>query len=245
MQPDTEARMRAMRQRAAQAESEQFARKQRERAKALLPPAPMTRLQIAGIVAYHLVPLIVTLWSHGSPALFLLLCLANIVYGIVGSFVANSVVTLRQAPPRESTLWSRIEPWVSLLVVAVFFGAVLAILFGWIVIAMLPDAFLALADRQLWIGLALMVVASLPGHVTRGLADLRAGVPETTRFARDRPAALLQIVSGLALLILSVYAFDWFGSAGFYPLMFALTAFFVLRDLRSQWLLRQFFPGLF
>jgi len=212
------------------------------RAAAVAPRPPMPPLRIAAIVFNHLVPLIGTLWLNWPVGQFVLLSLINVVFGIMGPVTANLVVDrLQQAPQAGVTGWLSVEPWVSLCLVVVFFSGVLAVLFGWIALALMPHG--ALAERHLWISAGLMVAAALPGLVAGAHADLRSGAGEGARMARDQPAILLQVASGIALLVLSGYAADWFGAAGLYPLLFALTAFFIFRDLRPEAILRQLFPG--
>jgi hypothetical protein len=200
-------------------------------------------VQIASVVVYHLVPVVSAISSNAAVARFLLLCLFNVVFGIMSGFCANVVVTLLQTPARPSAShWGRIQPWVSLALVAVSVSVLLALLFGWLVIVMLPNATRALADRQLWLSAAVMVAVALPRLVTRGAADLRARASEDARVARDRPAVLLQVASGFAMLILTSYAVSWLGDYWLYPLMVVLTGFFIFRDLRPDVILRELFP---
>jgi len=215
----------------------------RERTDNTAPRRP-TPLRIVGVVANHAVPLIGAFWPGGSPIRFSVLTVFNVVFGIVGVIGANLVVTLLQAPSRaNATGWFRIEPWVSLCLVLGFFAAFFFGVFGAVTFGVIPGGFHVFADRGVWIGAGAMVIAVLPRLVATAFADRRAGLSEAARMARDRPTVLLQVASGFALAILSIYAFEWFGTYGLYPLMFAMTAFFIFRDLRPDVILRNLFPG--
>jgi hypothetical protein len=201
-------------------------------------------MQIASIVVYHLVPAVSAISSNAAVARFLLLSLFNVVFSVMSVICANIVVTILQTPahPGASPM-ARLGPWVSLTLVTVFASALLAVLFGWVIIVMLPNAAHALGDRQLWLSATLMVAAALPRLITRSAADLRSCASEDTRMARDRPSLLLQVASGFAMLILASYAVNWLGDYWLYPLMAALTGFFIFRDIRPDVILRELFPN--
>jgi len=204
---------------------------------------PTQPVRIAGIVFNHLVPVVSTIGFGGSVARFAVLTVFNVVFGIISVIGVNLVVSLLQKPLNPgATGWFRIEPWVSLCLVLGFFAAFFFGVFGFVTFAMIPGGTKILGDSGVWIGAGMMVLAVLPGMIATAVADRRAGLDENARLARDQPSVLLQVASGFALAILSIYAFDWFGAYALYALMIAITAFFIFRDLRPDVILRNFFP---
>ncbi len=192
-------------------------------------PCPQLRpAAIAGIVVRHALPVITNLWFGWSVPQFIVLTVFNIGLSIsclAGYGAMES--TIKEAGSNPSPA-QQIGMWLSLTLWTLFFALVLTAIFGWVVLARLPEG--TLHDRALWLSALSMVMAAMPGYRDQILADIHAKLSVVQRRARDTPIAVILLTSGTLVLLLS-----WFlPRENLVPLMLAATAFFIFRDLRPD-----------
>ena len=195
----------------------------------------LSPVAIAASLLRHLIPVVGTIGLGWSVTQFALLSVFNIAFSIACIGMVGVGVSMLQTPAKPGrSLWQRIEPWVSFFLVGAFLTVMLTTLFGWVIVVMAPEGGALFADRRLWLGAGAMVLAALPPLWAQARADARSKLAEEQRKARDQPRAGVLIFTGIIIFVCSGYAASWFGTWGLYPLMFVITALFVLSDLRPD-----------
>ncbi|MEP6939912.1 MAG: hypothetical protein ABI846_09115 [Rudaea sp.] len=196
---------------------------------------PLGWAQIGASLLRHLIPVIGTLWFGWSASQFGLLSVFNIAFSIACIAVVGVGASMLKASTSKATsAWARIEPWISLAVVASFVTVLLTAMFGWIIVVMAPEGAALFGDRRLWFGALGMVAAALPGVLAGLRADARSGLSDEQRKKRDQPRAGVLFFTGVIVFMGSGYAASWFGSWGLYPLMLLITVLLLLGDLRPD-----------
>jgi len=193
--------------------------------------------QVVAVLARHLPPLVGVFaygWSVGQ---FLVCAVFNTTWQIGVIAATNIVVSERlatrsmpDASQRARDLW-RLA--MIALVAALFLGA----LFGWITVVVATQGDSHTFDRALLIPLAMTISAGLVAVSTQYRADLAAQVAEATRKARDQPAIFALLASAAIIWFISAQ-FAQSGPHVAFALAIALTALFILRDLRPDFLRR-------
>jgi hypothetical protein len=196
----------------------------------------LNRIQVASIVAQHLVPLVALWLLHGSVENFLLLCVFNIAFTIAGIVAVGVGVSTEQELGDRGTA-NAVAALVTLAVVVVVLTLLLTGLFGWVIALVAANSVSGLWNAQLGWSVLSVVVAALPGMVQQYRQDLAGKLPDATRKQRDQPVILGQVMCAGLIFILSGYA-PGFGRVGMILMALAVTALFIFRDLRPD-LMRQ------
>lgn len=198
----------------------------------LWPHSQLNASAMASIVVRHLLPVATTLWFGWSIAQFLLLSLFNTCF-TMGCIAACGVsATSLQAMRQRRSIFEQISMWVTLLCVTLGITLMFTAMFGWVIVVLAPAGILR--DRALWLSAAGIVVGALPGFVAQVRAELRANLSEKEHMRRDQPVTIVLVLSAAVVFIASGYAANWFGHYALIALMFAVTAFFIFRDLRPD-----------
>ena len=196
---------------------------------------PLGGAQIFASLLRHLIPVIGTIAFGWSVSQFGLLSIFNIAFSIACVAVVGVGASMIKAnTAKAASTWGRIEPWVSLGIVAVFITLLLTAMFGWVIVVMAPEGGALFGDRRLWLGALAMVTAALPNLRAGLLANARSGLSDEQRKQRDQPRVGVLFFTGVIIFMASGYAASWFGSWGLYPLMLVITALFLLNDLRPD-----------
>jgi hypothetical protein len=195
-----------------------------------------SRIQVASIVAQHLVPLVALWLLRGSVENFLLLCVFNIAFTIAGIVAVGVGVSTEQELGDRGTA-NAAAHLATLAVVVVVLTLLLTALFGWVIALVASGTVLGLWNAQLGWSVLSVVVAALPGMVLQYRKDLAGKLPDETRKQRDQPVILGQVMCAGLIFMLSGYA-PSFGRVGMILMALAVTALFIFRDLRPD-LMRQ------
>jgi hypothetical protein len=191
-------------------------------------------LQQAGIVVRHLIPVAGTLWFGWSLSQFALLSIFNIAFSLgCIAFVGLGASTLKAAEENQTGFVDGIGAWLSLLAATTLVIVLFTGMFGWLVFVMAPEGAHLLSERSLWMAALTMIVAAAPAVAAQLRIDAHSNQTEEQRKQRDQPAAGVLFLSGIVVFAMSGYAAG-LGAFGLYPLMFAITAFFIFRDLRPD-----------
>jgi hypothetical protein len=194
------------------------------------------RVQVASIVAQHLVPLVALWLLRGSVLNFLLLSVFNIAFGIAAIVAVGVGVSTRQELGDRGEA-DALAALGTLVVVTVVLTLLLTALFGWVIAVVASASAPGLWNAALGWSVLSVVLAALPGIVRQYRADLAAKLPDATRKQRDQPVILGQVLCAGLIFILSGYA-PAGGRVGMIVLAVAVTALFIFRDLRPD-LVRQ------
>jgi hypothetical protein len=194
--------------------------------------------QVVAVLVRNLAPLAGVLafgWSIGP---FLLMSVFNIAFaigciGAVGVTVSQRQFASTTHPSAPGVLADLLRMLCTAGIAAFLFSA----LFGWVVAVLAIEERASVFDRALLWSVAATIASAVPGLLAQYRHDLALGIGEATRKERDQPAVLVLLMSGGLVFILSGYAAR-FGNHGLWALAFAVTALFVLRDLRPD-LLRE------
>ena len=204
--------------------------------------APQERpglVQVASVVARHLVPLLGLWRSGGSVENFLLLGVFNIAFAIAGIAVVGVAVSTRDSNLGNG-LANRIAAWLALAAVGAFVTLLLGALFGWVIALIASHSPLGFWNRELgWLLLA-TIASALPGMARQYQADVASKLPEAARKQRDQPLILGLVFCAGLIFILSGYAAGG-GRFGVNAMALAITALSIFRDLRPD-LLRKLVP---
>jgi len=196
---------------------------------------PLSGAQVFASLLRHLIPVVGTIGFGWSVSQFGLLSVFNIALSIACiAVVGVGASMMKNNAAMATSAWRRIEPWVSLGIVAVFVTLLLTAMFGWVIAVMAPEGGALFGDRRLWFGALGMVAAALPRIRTALLADARSSLSDEQRKRRDQPRVGVLFFTGVIIFMGSGYAANWFGSWGLYPLMLVITALFLLDDLRPD-----------
>jgi hypothetical protein len=195
-----------------------------------LPRQHFSAAQNASIVARHLVPLALLWWYHSSIGQFLLLNVFNIALTIAGIGTVGVGVSMQG---KFISVADEIAGWATLAAISLAISLGLTLLFGWVIALMAstePGGFL---NASLGWSLLLVIACALPGMYLQYRDDVRGGLDEETRKRRDQPQVLVHVLCAGLIFILSGHAAQW-GRAGAIALALAMTALFILRDLRPD-----------
>jgi hypothetical protein len=198
-----------------------------------LPRQQFTVAQTVGIVVRHLIPLAGMLalgWSAGQ---FLLLSVFNICFGIITIGVVGVFVSTRQELGPSPDDMSEITRLLLAIALAVTGSVMLTAMFGWMIVVVAMSGAGSLFDWALVNSAVLMVATAAPALYRQYRDDLLAGYDETYRKRRDQPKVLVLVLTAGWILILSGSA-DGFGQSGLLIVATAVTALFVLGDLRPD-----------
>lgn len=184
----------------------------------------------AGVLLRHAVPLAGIFVLGWSAAQFLLLSVFSVCFDIACIGIIGVSVSTAQQDGTPVGFAATVAALLRLVATAAFVAALLSVLFGWVIAVVVGatafDATLA------WSALAL-IVAALPGLYGAYRADLRSGLDDAQRRRRDQPRIQVLLACGGMLAILSGYAAKA-GRFGIVGMAIAVTALFVLRDLRPD-----------
>lgn len=193
--------------------------------------------QATAVLLRHLPPLIGVLafgWSAGQ---FLVSAVFNTTWPI-GVIVATNIgVSDRQAmraPPDEA---GQVRDLLGLAATAVVVALVLGALFGWVVVVFAAQGDAHAFDRSLLLSFGVTILSGSAAAFAQYRADVAARLDEAARKRRDQPAIFALLASAALLLLVSANLAQ-FGRGALPVLVFALTALFVVRDLRPDWLRR-------
>ena len=196
-------------------------------------PLPRRRfgaMQVAGILARHLVPLLGVLLLRWPAGDFLLMSVFNIAFSIAGIAVVGVAVSVAQeravrnvdAGPLDA-----VAGWLTLALVGIVASVGLTALFGW-VIALYVDWNASIA----W-GALVIVASALPALHHHYVSDLRARLGEEQRKRRDQPNLLVLVLCAGLVFTLSGQILQ-LGRDGLVALACAVSALFAFRDLRPD-----------
>ena len=200
---------------------------------------PLGWAQIAASLLRHLIPVVGTIGFGWSVSQFGLLSVFNIALSIACIAVIGVGASMIKARAESATsAWAKIEPWISLGIVAIFITLLLTVMFGWVIVVMAPEGASLFGDRRLWVGALGMIAAALPGILSGLRADVRSSLSDDQRKQRDQPRVGVLFFTGVIIFMGSGYAASWFGAWGLYPLMLLITALLMFGELRPD-LLRE------
>lgn len=189
-------------------------------------------METAGIVARHLIPLIGTLGFGWSAGQFLLLSVFNLAFSVACIGVIGVAVSMRKTYVSIG-LADEISSWLTLVAIGIFLSLLLTALFGWVVALMLARDEGQLFSASLGWSAALMLVTTMPTLLLQYRADLRSPLSEEQRKQRDQPNVLSLLIGAGLIFVLSGQAAN-LGYAGVISMVVAVTALFLLRDLRPD-----------